>query len=146
MRFLLANQVGPEAFPVLNPPKEASGYYPLNKDDEIWDRIWGFIEEMHQAAQEEEIDFIMIIFPTAYQVNSADHPNTPQRVLIDRAVQIDMKYIDLLPIYKMVCKDADPAECDGYENLLFADVWMHPNVLGHQLAYEELISTIESGK
>ena len=143
VRFLLAKQMGPEAFPVLNPPKEASGYYPLDENDEIWDRTWGLIEEMYQATRAEDVDFIMIIFPTAYQVNSADHPNTPQRVLVDRANQIDMKYIDLLPIYKTVCKEANPAECEGYENLLFADVWMHPNVLGHQLAYEELVSIIE---
>ena len=138
--------MGPEAFPVLNPPKDASGYYPLDEDDEIWDRTWGLIEEMYQATRAEDVDFIMIIFPTAYQVNSADHPNIPQRVLVDHANQINMKYIDLLPIYKAVCKDADPTECEGYENLLFADVWMHPNVLGHQLAYEGLITTIESEK
>jgi len=57
-----------------------------------------------------------------------------------------MKYIDLLPIYEAVCNDAGSAECEGYENLLFADVWMHPNVLGHRLAYEELLAAIENDK
>lgn len=146
VRFLLAKQMGPEAFPVLNPPKVASGYFPLDEDDEIWDRIWRFVEEMNQAARAESVDFVMIIFPTAYQVDSSDHPNTPQRVLVDRANQIDMKYIDLLPIYKAACKEAGSTECEGYDNLLFADVWMHPNVLGHQLAYEELIAAIRGKK
>jgi hypothetical protein len=146
VRFLLAKQMGPEAFPVLNPPKEASGYYPLDENDETWDRVWKLIEEMYRASQANDADFVMLIFPTAYQVNSADHPDIPQRVLVDRAKQIDVKCIDLLPVYKMVCKDANPVKCEGYENLLFADVWMHPNVLGHQLAYEALISTIEDGK
>ena len=142
MRFLLAKQIGPEAIPVLNPPKEAGWYYPLDENDETWNRIWEPIKEMYQATQAEDIDFVMIIFPTAYQVNSAGHPNTPQRVLIERAKQVDMKYIDLLPLYKMVCKEAKPAECEGYENLLFADVWMHPNVLGNQLASEKLFEKL----
>jgi phospholipase/lecithinase/hemolysin len=46
--------------------------------------------------------------------------------------------VDLLPIYRQACDDAAPGACEGYENLLFADVWMHPNPLGHRLAAEAL--------
>jgi len=29
-------------------------------------------------------------------------------------------------------------DCKGYENLLFADVWMHANPLGYRLAADAL--------
>ena len=39
---------------------------------------------------------------------------------------------------QQVCEQAEPGSCEGYENLIFADVWMHPNPLGHQLAADAL--------
>jgi hypothetical protein len=46
--------------------------------------------------------------------------------------------VNLLPIYHQAGDDAAPGACEGYENLLFAHVWMHPNPLGHRLAAEAL--------
>ncbi len=34
--------------------------------------------------------------------------------------------------------------CEGYENALFADVWMHPNEFGHQMAAELLFNYAET--
>jgi hypothetical protein len=142
-RFLLARQQGPEAMPVLNPPRRAESYYPLDKDDPTWDRIWGFIEEMYEASADRGADFIIVAFPTAFQLNSAVHPDVPQKVLGERAAAADITFVDLLPIYQQVCDEAAANDaCEGYENLLFADVWMHPNQLGHRLTAETLESVI----
>ncbi len=80
-RFLLARQRGPQAIPVLNPPRDASAYYPLEADSPVWDEIWSLILEMHEAAQARGIPFVLVVFPTAFQVNSSAHPDVPQRVL-----------------------------------------------------------------
>ena len=98
----------------------------------------GAIAEMAQACQERGIRFVVVAFPTAFQLNSAGHPDVPQRVLGRRAAAAGIEFVDLLPVYRRACEDATPGACEGYENLLFADVWMHPNPLGHRLAAEAL--------
>jgi lysophospholipase L1-like esterase len=137
-RFLLAKQKGPEAIPVLNPPRNADAYYPLDEESPVYDQIWGYIAEMYAACRQRDIDFLVVVFPTAFQLNSAKHPDVPQRVFGERARKAEMNYTDLLPVYRQVCQNAAPGACEGYENLLFADVWMHPNPLGHQLAAREI--------
>lgn len=137
-RFLLAKQRGPEAIPVLNPPTNASAYYPLDEESAVWDDIWALIIEMQQACEERDIGFIVIVFPTAFQLNSEAHPNVPQRVLERRAAFTDVELLDLLPAYRQACDEAQFGACEGYENMLFADVWMHPNKFGHRLAAEQV--------
>jgi hypothetical protein len=146
IRFLLARQVGPEAIPVLNPPTEESKYYPLDGNDKKYDEIWSLIEEMSAASQEAGADFVMVIFPTAYQINSANHSNVPQLVLTEQAQSQGIKYVDMLPRYLAACDEAGKDQCEGYENLLFADVWMHPNSYGHTLVANDLSNVIGSGR
>ena len=141
-RFLLAKQRGPEAIPVLNPPRNADAYYPLEEDSPVYDRIWGYIDEMYEACRQRDTDFMVVVFPTAFQLNSAKHPDIPQRVLGERASEVGIAFLDLLPIYRQVCESADKGACEGYENLLFADVWMHPNPTGHQLAANEIVKSL----
>jgi hypothetical protein len=137
-RFLLARQRGPEAIPVLNPPKNAKAYFPLDENSPVWNRIWGQVMEMWEACQAHNIDFVVVAFPTAFQLNSAKHPDVPQRVLNERASKTGVTYLDLLPVYRQVCEASAEGACEGYENLLFADVWMHPNPMGHQLAATQI--------
>ena len=137
-RFLLARQRGPEAIPVLNPPREASAYFPLEVDSPRWDAFWQPIADVHQLCKEQDIRLVVLVFPTAFQVGPEQHPDVPQRVLRARAEAAGIELVDLLPIYADTCRAAPQGACDGYENLLFADVWMHPNALGHQLAADAL--------
>jgi hypothetical protein len=82
---------------------------------------------------------VIIAFPTAFQVNGAKHPNVPQQIFSQRAGAAGIAFIDLLPIYQQACDQRGVKACEGYEdNHLFADVWMHPNVLGHRLAAEAI--------
>ena len=149
-RFLMARQVGPEAIAALNPPQEARAYYPQNENNPIYEKVWGFVTDMRDASEARGIPFIVIVFPTAFQLNSSAHPDVAQRVLSERAAADGITMIDLLPVYDEACAAAEadtaaeadaaagPDACEGYENALFADVWMHPNSTGHRLAAEQL--------
>ena len=143
-RFLLANYQGPEAIPVLNPPSQASSYYPVEEESPVWNEIWELITEIREASERAGAVFGVVVFPTALQLNSSGHPDVPQMVLSERALIDGVTLIDLLPQYGQVCGEAEYGACEGYENLLFADVWMHPNELGHQLAADEIISWLSS--
>ncbi len=138
-RFLRENNRGPEAIPALNPPRTVNFYFPTEQDDPFWDYIWETVEEMAQASRENGADFALVIFPTAFQLNSANHPRTPQRVFETRAALAGIPVIDLTPVYEEACAGADLGACEDYENLLFADVWMHPNRLGHDLAAQAIL-------
>lgn len=137
-RFILARQVGPQAIPVLNPPQEASAYFPLDEESPVWTQLWSSIETIKKTAQEHNIPMIIVVFPTAFQLHHTPHPDLPQQILRINSQSAGIEYIDLLPIYREVCEEVGGLGCEGYENILFADVWMHPNQLGHELAAREL--------
>ncbi len=143
LNFWRAQQQGPEAFDVLNPPKEVGKYFPRDENSPKYDQIWSYLAEIVQAAWAEDIPVIMVAFPTAFQLNSENHPDVAQRVFAARAAELGVPFVDLLPVYRQACAEAGANACEGYENLLFADVWMHPNALGHQLAAEALLQAIE---
>ena len=69
-RFLIAKQQGPEAIPELTARTTPDWYYPLDENNPLWDILWQNIEEMNHAARENGIDFVLLLFPTALQVNS----------------------------------------------------------------------------
>lgn len=144
-RFLLSRQQGPEAIPVLNPPKNADAYYPLDENDPTYGEMWDIIAEMVAACKARNVQFIILPFPTALQVNSAAHPNVPQRILGQRARAAGIPFIDLLPVYQKWCLDNGLEACEGYQNRLFADVWMHPTEIGHRLAADQLMGVFTEG-
>jgi hypothetical protein len=139
-RLILAQTKGPEAIPVLNPPKNADAYYPLDEHDPVWDKMWDIIAKMQIACQSRNTPFIIIAFPTALQVNNSGHPDVPQRAIAQRANTSGIKFVDLLPVYQKWCTDNGMNLCEGYQNKLFADVWMHPTEVGHRLATEQILN------
>lgn len=141
-RFLLSKQYGPEAIPVLNPGTNPEFYFPLDKNDSVWDKQWRVIAEMHQAAKEQGAEFVIVAFPTALQVNSSAHPNIPQQVFGDRAREKGINFVDLTPVFQEACEGINRSDCEGFENKLFADVWMHPTKLGHELAAQHLAKVL----
>ncbi len=141
-RFLLSRYVGPEAIPVLNPLDDPKVYFPVDENDPVWEKVWAPIAEMAEKCKERGIDFVIVLFPTAFQINSSQHPDTPQKALNKRAAAAQIQLVDLTPIYKAACEDLGPRACDGYVNELFVDVWMHPTALGHRLAAEALFQKV----
>lgn len=138
LRFLLARQVGPEAIPVLLPRTDIEYYFPVEEESPVWDSIWDSIQSIKTAVKAEGVPFVIVAFPTAYQLNSESHPDLPQQILADRSSENNVNYIDLLPIYREICLEVGAEACEGYKNLLFADIWMHPSTFGHKLAAEAI--------
>ncbi|GAB4577786.1 MAG: hypothetical protein Fur0022_05180 [Anaerolineales bacterium] len=142
-RFLLSRQVGPEAIPVLNPPSEAKAYFPLDPESPKYEEINNLLIEMQQACAAQGIPFVLVIFPTALQVNSSAHPTIPQQVLTELGQEMGFSVVDLTDAYKKTCEELGENACEGYENELFADVWMHPNALGHQITAEQILPVVQ---
>jgi hypothetical protein len=126
---------------ILDPPTEAAAYYPQTADDPTWDRVWAPIAEMANQVKATKGHFILIIFPTAYQV-AGDHPDIPQRVITKRASAIGLTVVDLLPLYQAACATGPAKACEPQSRYLFADVWMHPNAEGGRIAAEAMQKTI----
>lgn len=141
-RFLLSGVNGPEAIPVLNPPRQASEYYPLDASSPIYDRLWSEYKILGELFKQRRIPFVIVAFPTAFQVNGAGHPDVPQQVLGERAKAAGITFVDLLPVYKQWCGANGVELCEGYQNSLFVDVWMHPNQTGHRIAAEQILNAL----
>jgi hypothetical protein len=141
-RLLLARTLDPRFLPVLNPPRSAQAYYPLDEDDPRWASLLDPVVDIQQACEELGIPFLVVIFPTAMQVNEEAHPDLPQQMLEDLGLQLEMQVVDLLPAYRQECSRVGPEKCTGLENHLFADVWMHPSNIGHELAAQALSSAV----
>lgn len=144
-RLLLSKRQGPEAIPELNPPSNVRAYYPLDESAPAYDRLWKFVTEIEEVSQANDIPLVLVVFPTAMQINSSGHSDLPQRILAQRSAENGIALIDLLPVFDQACRDLGQDACEGYENALFADVWMHPNKLGHQLAAQQILSTYFKG-
>ncbi len=135
------------AMPVLNPPPEATAYFPLQEDDPQWDVIWGPIRDMALLADEHESEFLLIVLPTAFQVEDTDYSEVPQQVLRRRAGEAGIELLDLLPVFREACRQAPPAEsCGPGGRYLWADMWMHPSALGHRLMAEYILNVLEEEK
>jgi hypothetical protein len=143
LRFFLSDIQGPEAFAALNPPDYADAYFPLEVENSVYDQKWQYVLDMIKACDDRGIQFILLLFPTAFQVNDSKHPDVPQRAFQLRAEGFNLDIVDLLPVYKEACSHMEEINCEGYENDIFADVWMHPNEQGHKLAAEALIEVID---
>jgi len=142
-RLLLARALDPSFLPVLNPPRSAQAYFPLNEDDPRWANLLDPILDIERACEKAGIPLLVVIFPTAMQINEDAHPDLPQQMLEDLGVQLEVQVIDLMPIYRQECSRVGLDECTGLENHLFADVWMHPSARGHELAGQALYSAID---
>jgi phospholipase/lecithinase/hemolysin len=46
--------------------------------------------------------------------------------------------VDLLPSYRQACREKPGGACQLEDRYLFADVWMHPSAIGHQLTAKEI--------
>lgn len=105
--------------------------FPLEKEDELWERIRSQILEMQDVAEEHGAGLLLVVFPVASQVISEDAPSVPQEVLADFAQRTGVPIVDPL----LAFKEHGPA-------LVFADGFSHPSAFGHQLVAEEIFSTL----
>ena len=143
MQWLRARSNGNDRISVIDPPTEARSYFPLTADDERWDAIWEPISEMNAIAEENNIPFVLLLFPLEHQVINPDFPRIPQEVFSARADQQNIPVIDLLPVYMEACETKAGAPCELEDRYLFADVWMHPSTLGHEITAQTIIDALD---
>jgi hypothetical protein len=133
-----------DAIPVLNPPADATAYFPTREDDPQWDVVWEPIRDMAALAGEHGSEFLLIVLPTAFQVQDVAYSDVPQQVVGGRGREDGVAVLDLLPVFREACQEAPPGESCGPEGrYLWADMWMHPSALGHRLVAERLLDVLE---
>jgi hypothetical protein len=138
MRWAEARFQKKERIPVLDPPKEAAFYFPLDASSDQWTKVWDLIVAMNRLAQAHNIRFGLILFPLEYQVLDEDYSILPQKILNQKATEAEIPVLDLLPIYQQACREKPGGGCFFEDRYLFADVWMHPSLYGHELAAKEI--------
>jgi hypothetical protein len=140
-QMLRARSQGKDRIDVLDPPTQAEAYYPQTADDPTWDRVWTPIAEMFNWTRVTGKRFILVVFPTAFQV-AGEHPPIPQQVFTQRAAAMGIVVVDLLPFYQAACATGPAHACEPQSRYLFADVWMHPNAEGGRIAAEAIQTAI----
>lgn len=136
-----------EAIPLLNPPSEATLYFPLQETDPQWDVLWKPIQEIAMLANEHGSKFMLIVLPTAFQVKDTGYSTVPQQVLTRRAKEVGFEILDLLPDFRKACLEVPPGEgCGPEDRYLWADMWMHPSTVGHRLMAECILDDLEENR
>lgn len=133
LRWLEAFNKGKERIAVIDPPREASNYFPLDPEDEQWTKMWDFILEIKQLADKNKADFVLLLFPMEFQILDEKYSTLPQELFTEKADKSDMLILDLLPAFQDACQEKPGGKCQLEDHYLFADVWMHPSALGHSL-------------
>ena len=138
LRWLEARSQGRERIDVIDPPQDASFYFPQNPEAERWDVLWDWILEMNRLATENGARLGLILFPLEYQVLDEQYTTLPQEILIARAIEAGIPILDLLPVYQQACQEKVDGSCQLEDRYLFADVWMHPSAYGHEITASEI--------
>ncbi len=138
MEWLQARAAGKDRISFIDPPIEAGKYFPTDPDNPKWERIWGEIEAIDNTAKNNGASFILTLFPLEYQVLDENYPTTAQDFLTAKAAEQNIPVVDLLPDFRRACQEKPGGTCQLEDRYLFADVWMHPSALGHQIAADEL--------
>ena len=143
-RVIQSRSLGNERIDILTVPEDVNYFFPLDQSSPVWDNSWNSIQRIYEIAKENDIAFVLLLFPLEFQVFDADYPTTAQQVFLERAKAADMPVIDLLPVFQAACREKPGGSCRLEDKYLFADLWMHPSRLGHQLAAQEVIHWIEA--
>jgi lysophospholipase L1-like esterase len=145
-RTFQARSEGRERIDVIDPPRSAEKYFPLDPEAERWTTIWNQIESINRLANENEATLILVLFPLEFQVLDESFSTLPQEILAARAAEAGIPTVDLLPSYRQACRDkADDGPCQLEDRYLFADVWMHPSAYGHKLTAHEIFAFLGQG-
>ena len=143
MRWLQAHAQGQERIDVLDPPRSADKYFPLNPESEQWTTVWTQVMAMDRLARQNKARFVLILFPMEFQVLDKGFSTLPQEILTAKATEAGIPVLDLLPIFQEACREKPGGACQLEDRYLFADIWMHPSTYGSKLTAEELDKLVE---
>ena len=144
LRWIEARSQGRDRIAVIDPPIDAASYFPLELEDQQYQKIWASLEAMHQLAQQNNAHFALLLFPLEFQVLDKNYPTTPQEFFTAKAAEAGFPALDLLPVFQQACLERAGGTCRLEDRHLFADVWMHPSAYGHELVAQEILSSIIS--
>jgi lysophospholipase L1-like esterase len=138
LQWLKAWAEGRDRIDVIDPPTNPAKYFPLDPEAPRWTERWDTVLAMNRLAGENQALLVLILFPLEFQVVDEGFPTLPQAFLTAQAAEAGIPVLDLLPPFQQACREKPGGACHREDRYLFADVWMHPSALGHQLTAEEL--------
>ncbi|HEY3475376.1 MAG TPA: SGNH/GDSL hydrolase family protein [Anaerolineales bacterium] len=138
LRWLEARSQGRERIDVIDPPTDPDKYFPSDPGAEQWNEFWGLVSAINRLAGDNDVPVVLIIFPLEFQVIDESYSTLSQEVLTSKAAEAGIPAVDLLPAFRQACLEKPGGRCHLEDRYLFADVWMHPSVHGHQLIADEL--------
>lgn len=138
-----ARAEGKDRVSTIDPPTDASKYFPLDPQSERWTERWNTVLEIDQVAGRNDIPLVLVLFPLEFQVVDTSFTTLPQEIFVSNATKAGIPVLDLLPAYQQACLEKPGGACQVEDYYLFADVWMHPSALGHQVTAIELRTALE---
>lgn len=143
--WLQARLNGKDRIAVIDPPVRASSYFPMDAEASQWKRALSTIFEMDKVAQANNAQLVPVLFPLEYQVLDESYTTLPQEIFTARLERAGIPVLDLLPAFQSACQAKTGGGCTLQDRYLFADVWMHPSRIGHELTAFEIYRFLESG-
>ncbi len=106
--------------------------------ERAWQRTLGQIDPIVDTCREQGLPLVIVCFPIWQQVEDAGASLEPQRVFEAFARRRTLVYLDVLPAWEARL----PRSPEAAARFLFDDT--HPTELGHRLAAEALVDTLET--
>ncbi len=112
----------------------------LDESSQEWKWLTATFDQLHDATEADGIEFIIVIFPLAYQLNKA-YPYLPQKNLITYCKRNLIPCLDLLPAFRQHA----PEKIFFLDKSGFYDIW-HLTTFGHELTANVLFNFLEKNK
>jgi hypothetical protein len=144
--WIQARISGKDKIEIIDPPQSPAAYFPLDPQNDQWILIQDLLATIGKTVGSQHVPLVVVLFPLEYQVVDPSYTTLPQQILVETSKQNRLSVLDLLPAYQKACEEKPGGACQIQDYYLFADVWMHPSVLSHQITAQELINFIPQGQ
>lgn len=144
MRQLEARLKGKERIAVIDPPHTPSAYFPENPNHPRWKQLAQIVIAMQAELEPRGVPLLVALFPLEDQVIDPAFPTLPQQELARMLGEAGIATVDLLPSFQRACAAKAGGACVLEDRYLFADVWMHPSPLGHQVAAQQIAAAVQA--
>jgi hypothetical protein len=137
-QWISARSQGRDRIDVIDPPFEPEKYFPLDETDARWEKIWNWLSSFQSVSEQEDVPLVLVLFPLEYQLLDESYSTLPQDLISEKSSELGIPAVDLLPAFREACRGKPGGACQLEDHYLFADVWMHPSALGHQITAKEI--------
>lgn len=144
VRQVEARARGKERIAVLDPPHTPSAYFPENPNHPRWNQLAAVVKAVQAELEKRGVPLLVVLFPLEDQVIDPAFSTLPQQALGRRLEEAGIPTVDLLPAFQQACAAKPGGTCVLEDRYLFADVWMHPSPLGHQVAAQQIAAAVQA--